>query len=94
MPEMLQGYEDVVPGAAARILKLAEDEATHRRGMERSFIRYRAGSLAVSGLIALLLLGGGIYLTATGKDLEGLAVLIFEGTALLALFLVHQFRSS
>lgn len=33
-PDILRGYEQVLPGSADRILKLAEDEATHRRKME------------------------------------------------------------
>jgi uncharacterized membrane protein len=91
---MLQGYDDVVPGAAARIMTLAEDEAKHRRGMERSFVTYRFGSLAVSGLVALVALVGGIYLSATGRSTEGLTLLVVEIVALVTVFLVHQFRSN
>lgn len=33
----LQAYEQVVPGAADRIVKMAEDEALHRRAQEKSW---------------------------------------------------------
>jgi uncharacterized membrane protein len=34
-PEVLRGYEELVPGAAERILKMAEEQARHRQGLER-----------------------------------------------------------
>ncbi len=34
-PNLLQGYEDIVTGGAYRIVTMAEDEARHRRAMER-----------------------------------------------------------
>lgn len=33
-PSMLAGYEAALPGAAERVIKLAEDEAVHRRCLE------------------------------------------------------------
>lgn len=33
-PDILRGMDDLVPGAAARIIKLAEDESIHRRKLE------------------------------------------------------------
>lgn len=34
-PEQLQGYEDIVPGSAERIIGRLEGETSHRHGMER-----------------------------------------------------------
>lgn len=34
-PEILRGYEDLVPGAAARIMAQAETQAAHRHSLER-----------------------------------------------------------
>lgn len=34
-PEILQGYEAAFPGAAERILRMAEDQGAHRRDMEK-----------------------------------------------------------
>ena len=33
-PDILRGFDDIVPGAAARLIKLAEDESEHRRKLE------------------------------------------------------------
>lgn len=37
-PEVLQGYEDLVPGSAAQILDLAKTEAEYRRELHRSIV--------------------------------------------------------
>lgn len=42
-PRMIQAWEEVLPGSADRILKLAEDEATHRREQERTALSYDKG---------------------------------------------------
>jgi uncharacterized membrane protein len=36
---MLQGYEEVLPGAADRILRMAEDQAMHRQHLERTVVQ-------------------------------------------------------
>lgn len=33
-PELMAGYEQILPGAADRIIAMAEQQASHRRGME------------------------------------------------------------
>jgi uncharacterized membrane protein len=38
-PDILQGYNDVVPGAAERILKLAEGQTAHRQDLEKRVIK-------------------------------------------------------
>ncbi len=35
-PEILQGYNDIVPGSAARLLKMAEKQQEHRMELERN----------------------------------------------------------
>ncbi|MBI5970772.1 MAG: DUF2335 domain-containing protein [Deltaproteobacteria bacterium] len=34
-PEMLKGYEEILPGAADRIIKMAERQSSHRQDMEK-----------------------------------------------------------
>jgi uncharacterized membrane protein len=38
-PEILAQYNEIVPGAAERILKMAEEQSAHRRGLEDKTIR-------------------------------------------------------
>lgn len=37
-PEILQKFDEIVPGAAERIIKMAEDQSAHRRELERRVI--------------------------------------------------------
>lgn len=37
-PELLHGYDAIIPGAAERILRMAEEDALHRREIEKSAI--------------------------------------------------------
>ncbi len=37
-PEILQGYENVIPGSAERILKMAESQSTHRQQIEKTVV--------------------------------------------------------
>lgn len=43
-PAVLEGYERVVPGAAERILRMAEQEALHRRALEVEAMRANASA--------------------------------------------------
>jgi uncharacterized membrane protein len=60
-PDAFAGYENVLPGAAERILKMAESQADHRRDMERVIINSnikkekRGQSFAFLALLATLL---------------------------------------
>ncbi len=38
-PEILRGYDEIVPGTAQRMIQLAEDESLHRRGLENESSR-------------------------------------------------------
>lgn len=37
-PAILRAFDDVVPGAAERIIKMAEEQAAHRKALERKVI--------------------------------------------------------
>ena len=77
----------MLPGAADRILKMAENQAGHRQTLER---RALAGDLikAMMGTVLAYItfagaMGGAVYLLANDKPLYGLAALV---TALGAAF--------
>lgn len=64
-PSILQGYEDVLPGAAERILSMSEEEANHRRRQEEKLVNSncRDGLLGLwlgfgIGALALIVSGG------------------------------------
>lgn len=63
-PEQLQGYEEIVPGSAERIIGRLEGETEHRHGMERRG-QYIAGGIAGAGLL------GGFALIMFNHDVAG-----------------------
>lgn len=92
-PGTLRGYDLVVPGAAARIVTLMEDEAGHRRWVDRRYVQYRHRSLAAAFVLAMTVALGGIVLIALGKSTAGLVALITELAVLLGAFgLSQKFR--
>ena len=79
----LQQYDQVVPGAAERLIAMVEEEQRHRHSVEREAVDIererlvsipkRGQSLAV--FLALVLLGCAVYLFAQGSRVGGGAVL-------------------
>ncbi|MBP9670626.1 DUF2335 domain-containing protein [Candidatus Woesebacteria bacterium] len=78
-PNILKGYEDVLPGSAHRIISMAERQSKHRQGIESSVIssnilnEKRGMSFALIINIAVIL--GAVYLIAIGKELTGFITL-------------------
>jgi len=91
--DFAEGWAKLVPDAGERMFKMTEDEAEHRRWMDRTFVYYRflaqAGTLLLLGIVLV----GGIYLIANGKKVYGLATIIGEFTLLALVLLVRQFAS-
>ena len=76
---MLQQYDFVHPGAAARILQLAEDQSRHRMSLERAVITSDVRR-SWAGLVAGFILGGsvlaaGTSLVAYSHDTAGAAII-------------------
>jgi uncharacterized membrane protein len=81
-PEILAGYEEACPGAALRIIQMAEDEGRSRRaleakavdaqveGMRRQFWEARLGQIFAFS-IAALFLGCGTYIATLGQPWAG-----------------------
>ncbi|MDM0534830.1 DUF2335 domain-containing protein [Clostridium perfringens] len=82
-PGILRGYDEVCPGAADRIIKMAEDQMHHRQNMEKNFLHSNSRN-SLLGIVFAFILGiviiiGGIYCVAIGKQVSGL---IFGGAGL------------
>ncbi len=75
-PDILAKYNDVLPGAADRIIAMAEKQAEHRQELEKIAVTSRAGDSrlgVVSGLIigvVALLVGG--YVIGKGHTISGI----------------------
>ena len=85
--EDFEHYNNVLPGAADRIMKMAEQQATHRRSIEAAVItgnikaQARGQSLGALVVIAAMLIGG--FLIYSGRPTEGF-VSMFTPLAVIA----------
>ena len=66
-PETLKGYNEIVPGAAERILAMAEDDAKHLREMEAAALNTARAEARLGQW-----LGFGIGIAALGTSLAAL----------------------
>lgn len=62
-PNIIKGYEDVLPGAADRILSMAEKQSNHRQEMERTIIKAESRD-GLLGVLFAFLLGLGCIVAA------------------------------
>ena len=87
---MLKSYEEVLPGAAERIFKMAEQQGEHRQRLEAANLSSeitRANRGQLYGFIiaiVVILIGGGLLLA--GKDLLGFAAILSALAALAGVF--------
>lgn len=75
-PETLHEFEQVLPGLAERIVRMAEQEADHRRLVERRLVGLSWAGLVSAATLCLVALIGGMLLLWQGKSLSGLAPII------------------
>jgi len=77
--EDFAGYERILPGAADRILKMAENQAGHRQTLERRALSGDLIKVMMGTVLAYITfagaMGGAVYLLANDKPLYGLAAL-------------------
>ena len=93
-PALLEHYDAVLPGAAERILALAEKQSAHRMRMESQAAAHElwrswAGLAAGIG-IALAFLGAAIGLIVSGHEEAGTALGILDLLALAVSFVLSQ----
>ena len=93
-PSDFQQYESVLPGAADRILSMAEKQLEHRQTLEKSVIlsdveNSKRGQW-FGFIIALVCTIGGFILIALNKDAIGLSVVIGSIATLAGLFIYGQ----
>jgi uncharacterized membrane protein len=77
-PEMLAQYDNICPGAADRIISMAEGQAAHRQSIEGIVIRSRARD-SFWGIVFAFLLALATIISGTHVILNGF---VFPGTLL------------
>jgi uncharacterized membrane protein len=89
-PEILVQYNEAVPDAAERILKMAETQLEHRISIEKQVIdsncKAQQRGPIYGLLVCLAAIGGGVYLVHTGKDAAGLASVLTPLAGIVAVF--------
>ena len=87
---MLRGYDDILPGAAHRILNLTESEQKHRQAMDRRFASLRVWGLAggIAFAMTALIIAG--FLAYNDKSLIALAIVFAEVAAIVAVFVLRR----
>ncbi|MBI2919400.1 MAG: DUF2335 domain-containing protein [Chloroflexi bacterium] len=89
-PAMLQQYNDVIPDAANRILRMAEQQVEHRQFLEKTVVvgdSKRADRGLWAGLfVTLSLVVGAVFLVYTGHDWAGVAIAGLDIVGLASVF--------
>jgi uncharacterized membrane protein len=93
-PDILVKYNDAHPGAADRIIAMAEKQAAHRQELEKTVVATNCQTAKrgpIYGfIICMTAIAGGVYLIQLGKSVAGLASIV---TALASLsYELHVIR--
>jgi uncharacterized membrane protein len=88
--DQLRAYEAVLPGAADRIISMAERQQEHRLDLERTTVHEAASrsrwGLRLGFVIAVLVIGVGAAAIFTGAALAGFGIILGEGAVLSGVF--------
>ena len=91
---MYSEYERVLSGSADRILTMAEREQAHRVSMEGTALQASARDSRLGQYfgfaLALLCIGGGIYLAIQGQTTAAVALIVTSASGLAGRFLTNR----
>jgi uncharacterized membrane protein len=90
-PEILRRFDEVVPGAAERLLRMAEEQSTHRKDLERKVIesdieRSRWGQI-LGFVIAIVGLGASALIAIYGNAIAGSIIGVGTLASLVGVFM-------
>lgn len=92
-PEILKKYDEILPGAAERIIKMAEKQAEHRQLLEQQVIKSDIKNSKLGILCGFLIgiggISGGVIVAIFGKQPLFGGILSFASLAILAGVFVH-----
>ncbi len=94
-PAVLEGYNNLVPNAAERILQMAERQSEHRIEMEKkvvaSNIKNSNRGTIFAFIIAMSTIIGGIIVILNNHSAEGLALIISSLGVLTGIFITGKY---
>ena len=90
----MRAYEDVLPGSADRILKMAEDQAHHRQGLEKTAVdggsRRSWWGLFLGFAISVVFIGASLWLVLKGHAVAGTVLGSLDLVALASVFVIGR----
>lgn len=97
-PADLAGYESVLPGAAERLIAMAERQSASRQELMKieltGGLRIRARGQAMAFILALGAIIAGFILIFSGKSSEGFSTIIASVVALSSAFIIGKYLES
>ena len=89
-PEALERYNEVLPGAAERIISLAESQHHHRQELEKcaitSNVKAQKLGTVLGFIVSMTVVLGGMWLIHEGKGTAGLATTLTALASLVGVF--------
>jgi uncharacterized membrane protein len=93
-PEALERYNQILPGAAERIIVMAERQHGHRIELESHVIKSNVSAQKLGTIlgfiVAMTVIIGGLFLVHQGKNAEGLAAILTALAALVGVFVYSK----
>ena len=93
-PKTLREYNEIIPNGAERIMKAFENQSSHRISLEKKVVgRQTFQSLLgqlFGFLIALIILGLGVYLIERGYEIAGITLFGIDMVGLVAIFVIGK----
>ena len=90
-PEDLARYNDIEPGLADRIVRMAEKQSDHRQMLEVIAVKSGAWNsrwgLVAGWSIGMISVIGGVWIISIGKSAEGLATLVGSLGSLVGIYI-------
>ncbi len=87
----LDAYERTCPGAADRIIAMAENQSKHRQDIEKITVKTNARNstigVIIGGLIGISAIFGGVYIITSGYQISGYATMLTPLAGLVGVFI-------
>lgn len=95
-PRLLKEFDDSIPNGADRIMKMTEQQSTHRMDLETKVVtaNNRDSLLGVifAGIVGIIIVIGSMFLIYNDKNIQGLGILLTSAAVYIGVFLKSKSR--
>ena len=96
-PEAFRSYDETLPGAADRVLKMTEKQQSHRHAQERREMGLKENEFKIltrgqwmGFVFGILSLIGAVILMMVGRPLEGVAAMLIPVATIIGFFTMRK----